>query len=46
VKIEAGQGRADLMHCPTLSKGPEVDSYEADAIDQIDHDLLGFAIIS
>ena len=27
-------------------KGPEVDSYEANAIDQIDHDLLSFNIIS
>jgi hypothetical protein len=33
------------MHWPALSKGPEVDGYEANAIDQIDHDLLSFAII-
>ena len=24
VKIEPGQRRADLMHCPALGKGPEV----------------------
>ena len=46
MKIEAGQRRADLMHCPALGKGPEVDSYEANAIDQIDHGFLSFAIVS
>jgi hypothetical protein len=46
VKIEAGQRRADLIHRSAAGKGPEVDGHEAKAIDQIDHDLLGLAIIS
>jgi hypothetical protein len=46
VKIEPGQRRADLMHCAALGKGPEVNSHEANAIDQIDHGFLSFAIVS
>ncbi len=34
------------MHRTALGKGPKVDSCETDAVDQIDHDLLGFPIIS
>jgi hypothetical protein len=34
------------MHRSALREGPEVDGCEANAIDQIDHDPLGFAIIS
>ena len=46
VKIEPGQRRADLMHCPALGKGAEIDRHEANAIDKIDHGFLSFAIVS
>jgi hypothetical protein len=46
VKIEPGQRRANLMHCAALRKAPEVNSHEANAIDQIDHGFLSFAIVS
>jgi hypothetical protein len=46
VKLESGQRRAELLHCPALGKGPEVDTDQASAINQIDNELLSFAIIS
>ena len=46
VKIEAGQRRAHLMQCATLGEGPEIDSDEPNAIDQIDHGFLSFAVVS
>ena len=46
MKIEAGQRRTHLMQCATLGEGPEVDSDEPNAIDQIDHGFLSFAVVS
>jgi hypothetical protein len=46
VEVEAGQGSADLMHCTTRFEGPEVDGDKSDAVDQLDHQLFGFGVVS
>ena len=45
MKLKARQWRADLIERAARCQGSKIDGDEASAIDQIDHDLLGYLSI-